>query len=113
LLGFQQVFNATGETVCCLVRAKFLAIVVSAFNGEFDRHLHIGPPHSDRGSQYTSEQFQRLMTDHGVVCSMSRSGNVWDNGGAQRRDGVQGILPKIETLSGYPSRKRRNWFLAV
>jgi transposase InsO family protein len=27
---------------------------------------------------YTSEQFQRLMVDHGVVCSMSRSGNVWD-----------------------------------
>jgi putative transposase len=35
--------------------------------------------HSDRGSQYSSEQFQRLMADHGVVCSMSRSGNVWDN----------------------------------
>jgi transposase InsO family protein len=35
--------------------------------------------HSDRGSQYTSEQFQRVMADHGVVCSMSRSGNVWDN----------------------------------
>jgi putative transposase len=35
--------------------------------------------HSDRGSQYTSEQFQRLMTYHGVVCSMSRLGNVWDN----------------------------------
>jgi putative transposase len=35
--------------------------------------------HSDRGSQYTSEQFQRLMADHGVVCSMSRLGNVWDN----------------------------------
>lgn len=30
--------------------------------------------HSDRGSQYTSEQFQRLMADHGVICSMSRSG---------------------------------------
>jgi putative transposase len=29
--------------------------------------------------QYTSEQFQRLMADNGVVCSMSRSGNVWDN----------------------------------
>ena len=28
---------------------------------------------------YTSEQFQKLMSDHGVVCSMSRSGNVWDN----------------------------------
>src|SRR5262249_38544314 len=35
--------------------------------------------HPDRGSQYTNEQFQKLMADHGVVCSMSRSGNVWDN----------------------------------
>ncbi len=35
--------------------------------------------HSDRGSQYTSEQFQRLMAEHGVTCSMSRAGNVWDN----------------------------------
>jgi transposase InsO family protein len=26
-----------------------------------------------------SEHFQKLMADHGVVCSMSRSGNVWDN----------------------------------
>jgi putative transposase len=43
--------------------------------GKPDPLLH----HSDRGSQYTSEQFQRLMADHGVVCSMSRSGNVWDN----------------------------------
>ena len=34
--------------------------------------------HSDQGSQYTSEQFQRLMADHGITCSMSRSGNVWD-----------------------------------
>ena len=30
-------------------------------------------------AQYTSEQFQKLMADQGVVCSMSRSGNVWDN----------------------------------
>ncbi|GGD47785.1 hypothetical protein GCM10010989_22650 [Croceicoccus pelagius] len=29
--------------------------------------------------QYTSEQSQRLMTDSGVTCSMSRSGNCWDN----------------------------------
>ena len=43
--------------------------------GKPDALLH----HSDRGSQYTSEQFQRLMADHGVICSMSRSGNVWDN----------------------------------
>jgi putative transposase len=43
--------------------------------GKPDALMH----HSDRGSQYTSEQFQRLMADHGVICSMSRSGNVWDN----------------------------------
>jgi putative transposase len=43
--------------------------------GKPDALIH----HSDRGSQYTSDQFQRLMTDHGVTCSMSRSGNVWDN----------------------------------
>ncbi len=35
--------------------------------------------HSDQGSQYASEQFRRLMEDNGVNCSMSRSGNVWDN----------------------------------
>lgn len=35
--------------------------------------------HSDRGSQYTSEAFQRLLTHLRLTCSMSRSGNVWDN----------------------------------
>jgi transposase InsO family protein len=34
--------------------------------------------HSDQGRQYTSEPFQRLVTNHGVTCSMSRSGNVWE-----------------------------------
>jgi putative transposase len=43
--------------------------------GKPDAVLH----HSDRGSQYTSEQFQQLMREHGIVCSMSRAGNVWDN----------------------------------
>ena len=35
--------------------------------------------HSDQGSQYASEQFQRLLADHGITCSMSRAGDVWDN----------------------------------
>lgn len=35
--------------------------------------------HSDQGSQYTSEQFQYLLAEHGVTCSMSRSGDCWDN----------------------------------
>ena len=43
--------------------------------GKPDAVLH----HSDQGSQYTSEHFQLLLTDNGVTCSMSRSGNCWDN----------------------------------
>lgn len=35
--------------------------------------------HSDQGSQYLSELFQRLLTDHGIQCSMSRRGDCWDN----------------------------------
>lgn len=32
-----------------------------------------------RGSQYTSEQFQRRPADNGITCSMGRAANVWDN----------------------------------
>ncbi len=35
--------------------------------------------HSDRGSQYTSERTRQLCADHGIVQSMSRRGNCWDN----------------------------------
>jgi putative transposase len=43
--------------------------------GQHQALLH----HSDRGSQYTSETFQRTLQALGVTCSMSRAGNVWDN----------------------------------
>ena len=35
--------------------------------------------HSDRGSQYASADYRRLLDDHGIECSMSRRGNCWDN----------------------------------
>lgn len=35
--------------------------------------------HSDRGSQYASEHYQRLLAGHGIMCSMSRRANCWDN----------------------------------
>lgn len=35
--------------------------------------------HSDQGSQYTSESFQRVLAAQDIVCSVSRAGNVWDN----------------------------------
>jgi len=35
--------------------------------------------HSDRGSQYASEHYQRALAGHGITCSMSRVGNCYDN----------------------------------
>jgi putative transposase len=35
--------------------------------------------HSDRGVQYTSDDYRALLQHHGMVCSMSRKGNCWDN----------------------------------
>ena len=35
--------------------------------------------HSDRGSQYASDHYQRLMARHGIECSMSGVGQCWDN----------------------------------
>jgi len=35
--------------------------------------------HSDRGMQYASEAYQRLLKGQGITCSMSRKGNCWDN----------------------------------
>lgn len=35
--------------------------------------------HSDRGSQYASTDYQHVLDRHGIVCSMSRKGDCWDN----------------------------------
>jgi putative transposase len=35
--------------------------------------------HSDRGSQYAGSDYQKLLEQYGMVCSMSRKGNCWDN----------------------------------
>lgn len=53
------------------------------------RALHMaaqgrGPPqglihHSDRGSTYASAQYQAALGKYGMICSMSRKGNCWDN----------------------------------
>lgn len=35
--------------------------------------------HSDRGSQYASGDYRTLLEEHGLVCSMSRKGDCYDN----------------------------------
>jgi putative transposase len=35
--------------------------------------------HSDRGVQYASDDYQRLLSEHGIKCSMSEKGDCYDN----------------------------------
>jgi transposase InsO family protein len=35
--------------------------------------------HSDRGSQYASDDYRHLLQSHGIDCSMSGKGDCWDN----------------------------------
>jgi putative transposase len=70
--------RVVGWSMSATMTAQFVtdALMMAIWRrGKPDALLH----HSDQGSQYTSEQFQRLMADNSVTCSMSRSGNVWDN----------------------------------
>jgi len=39
--------------------------------------------HSDRGVQYASGDYQKVLTEHGITCSMSRKGDCWDNAVAE------------------------------
>ena len=56
-------------------------LVVDALAMAIDRRLPDANlvAHSDRGSQYASEHYQRLLAGNGITCSMSRRGNCWDN----------------------------------
>jgi transposase InsO family protein len=44
-----------------------------------DRLIH----HSDRGSQYASDDYRERLTSRGIKLSMSRKGNCWDNAVAE------------------------------
>jgi putative transposase len=52
--------------------------------------------HSDRGSQYAGEAFQKLLRQYQVQSSMSRKGNCWDNACSET---LFGSL-KVERLHG-------------
>ncbi len=39
--------------------------------------------HTDRGSQYAGNAYQKVLKAHGTICSMSRKGDCWDNAVAE------------------------------
>ena len=59
--------------------------------------------HSDRGSQYASDDFRRLLKDYDITSSMSRRGNCWDNACSET---LFGSL-KVERLHGQRFETRR------
>ena len=79
--------------------------------------------HTDRGSQYASGDYQKVLTERRMVCSMSRKGNCYDNAVAEsffrllktewvnhyrylsRSEAVQSLFYYIEI---FYNRKRRH-----
>jgi transposase InsO family protein len=55
--------------------ADALRMALARRRPEAGRLLH----HSDRGSQYASDDYQHLLAGHGITCSMSGRGDCWDN----------------------------------
>ena len=103
-------------------------LVISALNMAVDQRLpgeeliH----HSDRGSQYTSDDFRDELEKHNIACSMSGTGNCYDNAVVEsffgllkrervnrkyystRDDAKQDIFDYIEC---FYNRKRRHGYL--
>jgi len=61
------------------------ALVLQAMNQALQRRRPKGSlqHHSDRGCQYTGELFQQLLIENGITCSMSGTGNCYDNAVAE------------------------------
>jgi transposase InsO family protein len=58
--------------------------------------------HSDRGSQYASEEYRQALATHGIVCSMSRKGDCLDNAVAESLWST--IKAELVELTDFPTR---------
>jgi putative transposase len=103
LTGMDQLWVADITYIRLRDEFVFLAVILDAYSRRvigwaLDRTLEdeltlgalrmalarrIVPPglvhHSDRGSQYASNDYTDLLKEHGIDISMSRKGNPWDN----------------------------------
>ncbi len=52
------------------------AVLMALWQRKQDRQVIL---HSDRGCQFTSEEYQLFLKDHGLICSMSAVGSCADN----------------------------------
>lgn len=56
------------------------ALIAALWRRHFPKHVIV---HSDRGSQYCSRRYQRLIKDNKLMCSMSGKGCCYDNAVAE------------------------------
>ena len=89
------VIGTSGKLYLAVILDLFSRFVVGwAVSSVNDRHLTIKAleaalkrrcpgigllHHSDQGSTYASEDYQDVLDARGIICSMSRRGNCWDN----------------------------------
>lgn len=69
IIGWSMSRRMTQQLVCD-------ALVMALFRRQLPRGTII---HSDRGSQYCSKRYQRLISNNGLRCSMGRKANCYDN----------------------------------
>ena len=69
--------------------------------------------HSDRGSQYASDEYQARLKKYGMICSMSRKGNCWDN--AAMESFYRSLKVECVYLNKYKTREeaRRDIFMYI
>jgi transposase InsO family protein len=103
-------------------------LVIDALNMAISQRLVDGPliHHSDRGSQYTSDDFRGELDKHNIRCSMSARGNCYDNAvvesffGLMKRERInrtryltrdEAKADVFDYIERFYNRKRRHGYL--
>lgn len=91
------------------------ALVIDAFVMAVKRR---NPPpgllhHSDRGSQYASVDYQAILAKHGIICSMSRKGNCWDNAPVESFFGTLKREHVFHNRYGHRAQARQSIFIYI
>lgn len=80
LFGRKVVGWSIGDSLATGLVSEALRRAIESRRPDGKRLLH----HSDRGCQYTSDSYQQTLRTLGITCSMSRTGNCWDNAVMER-----------------------------
>lgn len=113
VIGWAMNKRMTKELVCN-------ALMMALFRRGFPKNVIM---HTDRGSQYASNSYRKLLACHHLIGSMSRKGNCWDNAIAESffhtlkvelindqrfESREKAKLSIFEYIESYYNRKRRH-----